>query len=98
MAVELQKILGDVANVMRSRPLNLMSLMSPGSRDLVERHPDFAANDLAADPNVLRRFIRETHSTNTTGTGKEQVLSNKVLMQMEFNDLRQGKSSIIDFK
>ena len=127
MAVELQKILGDVANVMKTdkaheipavspadytppgEPLdaettrllradceknrmkevrelkkscvllyaNLMSLMSPGSRDLVERHPDFAANDLAADHNVLWRIIRETHSTNTTGRVKSKCYQTK---------------------
>jgi len=32
---------------------SLLSLMSPGSRDLVERHADYAANDLVMDPNVL---------------------------------------------
>jgi hypothetical protein len=47
------------------------------------------------DPNVLWSMIRETHATNTTGTSQEQILSNKVLMQM---DLRQGKISIIEFK
>ena len=146
--VELQKVLGDVANVMKTdkatvippvvaadytpdgpmvdpetlRALrtdaeksrmrrqqelkkshvpfyaSLLSLLSPGSRDLVERHADYAENDLVMDPNVLWRIIKETHATNTTGTGKEQILANKVLMQMEFNDLRQGKTSIIEFK
>ena len=130
--VELQKVLGDVANVMKTdgpavdpetlRVLrtdakksrmrrqqelkkshvpfyaSLLSLLSPGSRDLVERHADYAANDLVMDPNVLWRIIKETHATNTTGTGKEQILANKVLMQMEFNDLRQGKTSIIELK
>ena len=146
--VELQKVLGDVANVMKTdkatvippvveadytpdgEPVDpatlvalrtdaeksrmrqvrelkknyvpfyasLLSLLSPGSRDLVERHAGFAANDLVMDPNVLWSMIRETHATNTTGTSQEQILSNKVLMQMEFNDLRQGKTSIIEFK
>ena len=77
---------------------SLLSLLSPGSRDLVERHAGFAANDLVMDPNVLWSMIRETHATNTTGTSQEQILSNKVLMQMEFNDMRQGKTSIIEFK
>ena len=146
--VELQKVLGDVANVMKTdkatvippvveadytpdgEPVDpatlvalrtdaeksrmrqvrelkknyvpfyasLLSLLSPGSRDLVERHAGFAANDLVMDPNVLWSMIRETHATNTTGTSQEQILSNKVLMQMEFNDMRQGKTSIIEFK
>ena len=101
--VELQKVLGDVANVMKTdkatvippvveadytpdgpavdpetlrvsrtdaeksrmrrqqelkkshQPFyaSLLSLLSPGSRDLVERHADYAANDLVMDPNVL---------------------------------------------
>ena len=101
--VELQKVLGDVANVMKTdkatvippvveadytpdgEPVDpatlvalrtdaeksrmrqvrelkknyvpfyasLLSLLSPGSRDLVERHAGFAANDLVMDPNVL---------------------------------------------
>ena len=66
----------------------------------MERHAGFAArpvirmqdSDLVMDPNVLWSMIRETHATNTTGTSQEQILSNKVLMQMEFNDLRQGQS------
>ena len=72
---------------------SLLSLLSPGSRDLVERHADYAENDLVTDPNVLWRIIKETHATTTTGTGKEQILANKVLMQMDFNDLRQASNS-----
>ena len=45
----------------------LLQGVSAESYDLIERHPDFAANDLVQDPNVLWRIIKETNSTNITG-------------------------------
>jgi len=52
---------------------------------LIERHPDFAANDLVQDPNVLWTIIKEIHSTNTTGGGQLSLVCNKVTMRADFD-------------
>ena len=78
---------------------SMIQLLSPESRDLVERHADFAANDLIGDPNVLWKLIKATHCTNTTGGGELSIMFNKVTMRKDF-DLHciQGKTTIIQFK
>ncbi len=77
----------------------LLQGVSAESYDLIERHPDFAANDLVQDPNVLWRIIKETHSTNITGGGKLSLVSNKVTMRADFDsNYRQGKASVVEFK
>ena len=77
----------------------LLQTLSPESFDLIERHPDYAANELVEDPNVLWRIIKDTHSTNTTGGGKLSLVCNKVTMRAEFdNNCRQGKMSVVEFK
>ena len=78
---------------------SMIQLLSPESRDLVERHADFAANDLIGDPNVLWDLIKSTHLTNTTGGGEMSTLFNKVTMRKDFDlNCIQGKTSIIEFK
>ena len=78
---------------------SLIQLLSAESRDLVERHADFAANDLVGNPNVLWDLIKSTHLTNTTGGGAMSTLFNKVTMRKDFDiNCMQGKSSIIEFK
>jgi len=78
---------------------SMIQLLSPESRDLVERHADFAANDLIGDPNVLWDLIKSTHLTNTTGGGEMSTLFNKVTMRKDFDlNYIQGKFSIIEFK
>ena len=77
----------------------LIQLLSPESRDLIERHEDFAVNDLVGDANKLWEIIKSTHLTNTTGGGEMSVLFNKVTMRKDFDlNCMQGKSSTIVFK
>ena len=72
---------------------SLIQLLSAESRDLVERHADFAAKDLVGD------LIKSMYLTNTTGGGVMSILFNKVSMRKVFDiNCMQGKSSIIEFK
>jgi dihydroneopterin aldolase len=59
---------------------SLIQLLTAKSRDLVERHTDFAANNLVEDPNVIWDLILFTHQTNATGGGVMSTLFNKVTM------------------
>jgi hypothetical protein len=78
---------------------SLIQLLSAESRELVERHADFAANDLVGNPNVLWDLIKSTHLTNKTGGGAMSTLFNKVTLRKDFDiNCMQGKSSIIEFK
>ena len=73
--------------------------VSVESYNLIEKHLDFAANDLVQDPNFLWRIIKETHSTNTTGGGQLSLVCNKVTIRADFDsNCRQGKISVVEFK
>jgi len=67
---------------------SMIQLLSPESRDLVERHAGFAANDLIGDLNVLWDLIKTTHLTNTTGGGAMSTLFNKVTMRLASSSLK----------